>query len=335
MNDRNNAADFLTHYLPDDILNLINPNDILIRKDSFVDPEFREFFSDIVYETQIEDRTGYIYFLFEHKSYPDQLTVLQLLRYMLNLWRQHAIKENMGLFPVIIPIVVYHGSRPWNAPMRLSELVQVRSDSLRKYLPDFTYELRDLTAMEDERIVGWAGLRTGLLLLKYSHDPDVRKHLRRILELLFGIQDERKQEAFLKMVVSYIMSGIHGVSMGEIKEIVETTISPEAGGHIMTIAEKLIREGKKEGLLEGLQKGKLEGLQEGLQKGKLEGLLEGKVEAKRAAVLQILEARFGAIPLKIVERIGSITNPTVLDSLLSSTVKTDSLEAFSRLLEEY
>jgi predicted transposase/invertase (TIGR01784 family) len=44
---KQNALDFMIHYLPSEILSLVNLDSVEIAKDSFVDEELRESFSDI------------------------------------------------------------------------------------------------------------------------------------------------------------------------------------------------------------------------------------------------------------------------------------------------
>ena len=67
MNNRKNARDFLQHYLPENIVHLVDLDDIVILKDSFIDPGYKESFSDIIYETKISGKTGYVYFLLNTK----------------------------------------------------------------------------------------------------------------------------------------------------------------------------------------------------------------------------------------------------------------------------
>ena len=86
---------------------------------------------------------------------------------------------------------------------------------------------------------------------------------------------------------------------------------PDAHEALMTLAERLRREGRKEGrakgLEEGRKKGREEGLREGRKKGREEGLWEGvmagREETQRNALLTLLERRFGPLPKPVLERI--------------------------------
>lgn len=58
------ARDFLQHYLPTDIVPLLDLDSLDIRKDSFIDPDLQEHFSDLLswsiseryYDTSPEER---------------------------------------------------------------------------------------------------------------------------------------------------------------------------------------------------------------------------------------------------------------------------------------
>ncbi|RMG05555.1 MAG: Rpn family recombination-promoting nuclease/putative transposase, partial [Acidobacteria bacterium] len=95
------ARDFLINYLPEMVLKHLDLTSLKISKDSFV-KEGEEHYSDLLYQVNLsEGQKGYVYFLFEHKSYPDLYVCFQLLRYMIEIWelhrRQHPEEEKLPL----------------------------------------------------------------------------------------------------------------------------------------------------------------------------------------------------------------------------------------------
>jgi predicted transposase/invertase (TIGR01784 family) len=84
---------------------LSNPHDKFF-KESFIDKELSEHFSDILYKIKLSEKPCYIYLLFEHKSYIDPWTGFQLLRNMVKIWEQY-FKQNKTAdkLPVILPII--------------------------------------------------------------------------------------------------------------------------------------------------------------------------------------------------------------------------------------
>src|SRR5215813_2862601 len=81
------ATDFLVNYLPPEIVALLDLSVPELAKDSFIDEELRQHFSDLLYRVKL--RSGddaFVYILFEHKSTPDGWTAFQLLRYEVRIW---------------------------------------------------------------------------------------------------------------------------------------------------------------------------------------------------------------------------------------------------------
>ena len=92
------------------------------QKDSFIEEDFRESFSDLLFKANIGGRGGYVYFLFEHKSTPSPAIAYQLLKYMVAIWGRE-IDENTQL-PIIMPLVIYQGRERWNVGTAFRDLVQ-------------------------------------------------------------------------------------------------------------------------------------------------------------------------------------------------------------------
>jgi predicted transposase/invertase (TIGR01784 family) len=120
------ADDFLRHHLPADIAALIQPGSLEIGKDSFIEPELKEHYADLLYRVQTTTgQPGHDYLLFEHKSRPHPLIALDLLRYMVGIWGQ-AVKSGQGVpLPLILPIVLYHGRREWQIATDFGSLFDI------------------------------------------------------------------------------------------------------------------------------------------------------------------------------------------------------------------
>lgn len=134
LSKQENARSFLQSYLPANVLELIDLSQIEIEKDSFVTAELQQYFSDLLYRVDFRGRQGYIYILFEHKSYQETWIGLQLLEYMLQCWKRK--KEQRQKLPIIVPLVIYHGKDHWRQGQRLSDLFECTDQSLCRYIPD-------------------------------------------------------------------------------------------------------------------------------------------------------------------------------------------------------
>ena len=131
------VRDFLMHYLPAEVVELLEVSHIETVKDSFVDAELREYFSDLLFKVGTsEGGDAYVYVLFEHKSHPDAMVAFQVLRYMVRIWEHHW-REQGSLWP-ILPVVVYHGEMPWPVERNLQALFHL-PEVFRAYTPEYRY----------------------------------------------------------------------------------------------------------------------------------------------------------------------------------------------------
>ncbi|MBU1171552.1 MAG: Rpn family recombination-promoting nuclease/putative transposase [Proteobacteria bacterium] len=167
-----NARSFLENYLPPDLLSIFDLNSLEICKGSFVEKDLKEFHSDLLYKVKTNGGSAYIYFLFEHKSYPDSLIHLQLLKYMIGIW-DLGIKQNKRKhLDIIVPLVMYHGKTIWNSPENFGGLFTGTPDIAQMYIPDFQYLLFDLHNYSDQQIRGTIVSRLVMLMFKHIFDPD-------------------------------------------------------------------------------------------------------------------------------------------------------------------
>ena len=279
--DRDVATDFLNRYLPADVRAVIQTDTLEICKDSFVQADLREYFSDLLYRVSIHGRSGYLYLLLEHKSWQPALMALQLLGYIKGIWELHLKQAALPL-PAVIPIVLYHGRDVWHASLKLSGLLGDVEPVLRVYIPEFCYQLIDLSRYGDEEIKGAVMTRVGLLLLKAVFSSDYREKIPGILSLLKELIEKKTGMAYIETVLRYIFHTVEGMSVDELKPVVEQNLSIEKGGLIMTLAEKIRDEGIQQGVQQGIQQGLLEGIE------------------------SLLEIKFGKRGLKLVPAIGKI-----------------------------
>jgi predicted transposase/invertase (TIGR01784 family) len=259
--NKENARSLLAEKLPDKVLKLVDLNTLEISKDSFIEKELADYYSDILYRVDLTGGSqGFIYVLFEHKSYYDKFVHLQLLEYMVKIWRlyikQH--KEPPDYLPIVIPLLVCHARKEWpDDTERLSSLLSGPVGELAGYIPDFVFELYDLHRYSDDQIKGTIMSRVILLLFKHIRDPDLRQKLPDILALMRKLMEKETGLQYLEVVFRYLASARekNELSWKQIKDIAEKAISEEAGRYVMTLEEKTKNEGRLEGRLEGLKEG--------------------------------------------------------------------------------
>ncbi|GAB6161192.1 Rpn family recombination-promoting nuclease/putative transposase [Desulfothermus naphthae] len=309
------AEDFLKNYLPQDICRLIDFDSLTMVKDSFVDEELKEHFSDLLYEVQLSSRPGFIYLLFEHKSTPERFTGLQLLRYMVKIWDLYLKQSHESILPVIIPLVIYNGYRRWTIKTNFSYLFGEIEKELNKYIPEFNYLLYDLSTLSDEEIKGRVILKATLMALKYLTTPEPGKYLKGIFSLFKELGESNTPLQYLETLLSYIASASDKIEEKDITEAIRQ-IGKEA--NIMpTLVEKWIEQGRIEGRIEGQK----------------EGRMEGMILAQEMVIDALIE-RFGLLDPKLSVKISGIANRDILKTLHKLAIRVRSIQEFEEKLKQ-
>jgi len=286
MEDIETAKDFIKNYLPKDLLKTIDLEKLEPQKDTYIDEELKEAFSDLLFKTGIKGKEAYIYFLFEHKSYLSNMTSLQLLKYMVRIWEQKTDKEKEKKLPIIIPLVIYHGDTKWNIPKTLFSIINnidVIPETAKKYIPNYEYIVYDLSPYGNEEIKGDIKLRIFLEILRAVFIEDFDEFIEVLtgaLTALAKLEQQEKGIDYFKTFMIYIMSAKKDLTIKHIYNVIKK-ISPERSDDIMTIAEQLIQEGMEK----GREEGKLEVAKNALKEGaeidliaKLTGLSKKEIE---------------------------------------------------------
>ncbi len=251
LSKKENAIGFLQNYLPKEIVETIDLSKVKIEKDSYITEELQEYFTDLLYKVNIKGKEGYIYALFEHKSYPDKLIGLQLLEYLLQCWKS-KIKQKEKL-PVVIPLLIYHGEQEWKISREFKEILEIQSDLFLKYIPNFEYLLYDLSKCNDSKMKGPKQLKIMMQLMKYINNTDFLEKFKEIMKKMeknIDIDDLN----YMKTITIYILSTTE-IDVKEFVKVVKENVSEKGGEIIMTTAEKLMNEGRERGIQQGIQQG--------------------------------------------------------------------------------
>lgn len=292
-----NSRSFMENYLPSEILNIVDFDNLTVEKDSYIDEELEEYFSDILFKTNINQKEGYIYFLFEHKSYVSDTISLQLLKYILKIWEQKFKKEKQKKLPLIIPMVIYHGENKWNIAKKLTDMIEGVAElpkEILKYIPNYEYILYDLSPYGEEEIKGNVQLRIFLEILKAIYNKDIEEFIKVLEKSIIALERLENQDKgidYFETFIRYIMNARQDISITDVYEVVKN-ISLERSEEIMTIAEQLIKEGMEKGIEKGIEKGRLEEKKNVARKLLFAGLEIGQiVDATDLTMEEVMELK--------------------------------------------
>jgi len=296
------AATFLRERLPPDIAAALAPDPPEPVPGSFVDAELGLSQSDLLFRVRtVEGDEAFLYALLEHKSDPDPMVALQLLRYMVRIWdrwrRERPREGAPPRLPAIVPMVVYHGAKTWTVSTAFPALVRAPA-ALQPHVPAFDYLLTDLGRIDDASLSADARLQAGLRALKYIFSDDLPE---RLAGMLRGVPVDVVIE-----VLTYIAVARHFLNEDVLRAVVRRAL-PEQEERIMsTLAEQWEQRGE----------------QRGLKLGEQQGLAKGKA----AALLRILAHRFGE-PSEPVRAAVRAADPDTLDVWIDRAFEAASPEA--------
>lgn len=274
---KSEAELFIKNFLPWDINQFLDYDTLELKNSSFINEHLENQFSDIIYACRWEEssKSVLLTFLFEHKSYPEKYPELQLLRYMLEGYQsQLKQKEELSL---IIPIVLYHGKKKFNAKP-FFEYLELPHPKFGRFMPNFEFIMADLSKYADEEIlaIGMSFLTSSLLLFKHKQERDFVLHnYREIFIFVEGYKSRQETERFLETLITYVFQSFE-IEQEEINEIADDLPKNVADMFVSTY-DKAVESGQIRGVQIGTRIGIEKGTQIGIEKGTQIGIEKGKI----------------------------------------------------------
>ncbi|MGH3186691.1 MAG: Rpn family recombination-promoting nuclease/putative transposase [Streptosporangiaceae bacterium] len=251
-----NAASQLRAVLPADLAARLDLGQLAPVPASFVDEALKWRYSDLLFTVPMEGRDAFVYVLVEHQSSSDPLMAFRMLRYMTRIWdaylREHPEARRL---PAVIPLVVHHGSRPWDGPVQLADLLDLDPGAVGaagRYLPRFEFLLDDLPGVGEQQLRDrplTAPAQITLLLLKIAAgNPRLVADLAPWAGQLRSIAGQPGGTETLVALLTYI-ERVSEVPVGELHDLA-ASLGPEAKEAYVTTAEMLQAEGAAKGAAE-------------------------------------------------------------------------------------
>ena len=174
------AADLFKNYTENAVARAIDWSMIKsLPKQEFGDV-FDERIFDLLFLAPLKKkgRESFAMILTEHKSEPDPNLMLQVGTYLFLAWSRYwrnSKKPNLKNKPLPAPIIVilYNGSKPWNAP-QMQEIV-TKVPGLEDYIPKFKVWMIDLSKIALTQIKGKPTTRAALEALKRAGDKTFQR----------------------------------------------------------------------------------------------------------------------------------------------------------------
>ncbi|EPF4175878.1 Rpn family recombination-promoting nuclease/putative transposase [Escherichia albertii] len=237
------ARDFLEAALPPSQLQRCDMNTLKLEPATFVDPDLRQFASDVLWSMKTTDgRDGYIYALTEHQSSADRFMALRMMHYVLAIMYRHLKTHNRA--PIVIPVLFYHGE-PSPYPYSLNWLDCLDDPALGRELYGEGKPPRviDVGLLDDEGIRCYQQMAALMLLMKARQRKGDLMTQIDFLSQLLQIQGSHEQVVVL---LNYMVKACDSASPEFIRAMAEHL--PRYEDDIMTIAERLRQEEREKAL---------------------------------------------------------------------------------------
>jgi predicted transposase/invertase (TIGR01784 family) len=231
------AESFIKEVFPEELKERLNFSALKRVSDSFTDEELDEYLADVVYQTEYAGQKTLVTLLFEHKSYMQPYPHLQLLQYILNVWKEE--RKQKKKLSVVIPIIIHHGNGKWKYKSMKSYFKGLHP-TLEKFVPDFDYLLFTLDKIEDNQIANFQNILLSVtaMLLKHSHDIEEEfLKLSSFWAEKLNRLDADKQIEFIKTVFVYIENALNLTE--ENLTPIFTEVSENVNTIAMTIADRI------------------------------------------------------------------------------------------------
>ncbi|TDU66119.1 putative transposase/invertase (TIGR01784 family) [Prosthecobacter fusiformis] len=248
-----NAAAFFQRHLPTETAALLDWPSLAPLPGSFVKGSLQQAHSDLVFSVMAGQRDVRLYLLFEHQTSVDPAMPLRLLAYITELLLAHEKQHGLPL-PPVLPFVLHQGPDKWTVSTVFSDLFNLPEDlkaALCPFLPEFHHGLLDLTQFNpaDEKDEG--PLRIVLQLMKLARQ-------KRLLDFFDWLAQEfvsQIADSLLRTSLVYAFNVDSSLDLEEIARRMESNRTLRT--QTMSIAQKLIAQGREEGREEGYGQGVL------------------------------------------------------------------------------
>jgi predicted transposase/invertase (TIGR01784 family) len=276
------VREHLRAFLPKEISDKIDFESLVQDDTNYISEALQAHYADVVWNVNY-GRTGIkIALLYEHKSMPDKYVLVQLLRYILQIWDEKISRDEDLV--LVIPIVVYQGVQEWEH-QRFEHLFPDIDGVLLRYLPVFDYERTDTTEVT-ERILTQNRAYKTLLVFQVMRQVITRNlgadALILLLDSVVNAQDfGQANDMFSKAILSYAFNYSNEKPL-DIIEKIRLSASSKQENYMSTLNQFYT---------EGISLGKAEGISLGKAEGKTEGLL------LTAKIIKLYARGFGAVAI--------------------------------------
>jgi predicted transposase/invertase (TIGR01784 family) len=272
---------------------------------SYVSDDLRDREDDLIWRVRWGDEWIYVYLLLEFQSTVDHFMAVRILGY-LGLLYQDIIRTGelkpQDKLPPVLPVVLYNGARPWQAPVNLDPLIHPAPAGLENYRPHISYLLLDEGRYEENYLGSLKNLVAALFQLENSRtDKDIQTVIVRLIDWLKHPEQSGIRRAFTVWINRVLLP--RKAPGSQFKEFSDLN---EVNTMLAETVEQWTKDWKQQGLEQGIHLG------------------------ESAVLKRLLIRRFKVIPPEMLDRIEQAMPEQVeqwLENILEATTIEDVFKA--------
>lgn len=240
----------------------IKPEDLILVDKSYIQPNYHEKESDIVYRAKYGETEIIFFVLLEFQSTIDYSMPLRLFFYISEILRREVEGESFNAkntnikVPAVVPIVLYNGKKPWDAEVYFRNIVS-NSYLFGNSIIDFTYNIIDINNnYTKENLVNLKNVTGAIFLLDQKVNEVEFIERIKIIALTFDKMSKSERDTLLQWINQTTEEPIAKISkeilLANKKEV--TNVVANNSNIIKEMEEKAEKKGKAEILIMQLER---------------------------------------------------------------------------------
>jgi hypothetical protein len=295
---------------------------------TFVQRDYRHVEADVVLRAplrrsgpQRRQRRVMIYILIEHQSEPDALMAFRVLEYVVQIYKaqvrqwQRRRGSLRGLrFQPVLPIILYTGTRRWEALGRVADLVEL-AEEFTALIPTLDPLFVNLSALAPDQLESAGGFLGWVLRLvqeRHARPAEFRELLRRVIEHLetMPAAERLRWLELLSYIHALVYHDRNPAEHAELQAEVDTSVRTHQHGQEVAIMGRTIADALRA---------------EGRREGRKQGRMKEAVRARQQVLVRQLRHHFGELSPEVLAAIEAIKDQEQLDNCLDRVLTAKTL----------
>ena len=301
------VRDLVRGFLPEPWTGGLDLDGLELLPTAYVGDGWQTRYGDRTWKIPFKQDTGrspgaYVVLLIEFQSEVDPTMPVRMLVYT-GLLFQELLRKGQGLsgehpLPLAIPLVVYNGRRPWNAPLSVTEMTLAEGADMAELQPRQSYVALDEWQQSTDDLPR-GNLVSSLVALETSQGKTLDVAVAELARLLNDPVDAQIRRAFRDWLerLRPRRTGQPGRSytamlMEEPMTLLES-VNERLQKYYDDLERQAIERGEALGMARGMARGMEQGLEQGMEQGRLRAREQFLVE-ERVLLRRLAERRFGS-----------------------------------------